>query len=92
LEVGTFKALSEIHYFLFRNIYEFAGKIRDVNIAKGDFKFAPRIYLEQSLDYIDKLPQENFDEIISSISTNCTFFMSFANFLHSFEKDIFENK
>ncbi|MGO2657634.1 MAG: protein adenylyltransferase Fic [Lactococcus lactis] len=64
IEIGTFKGLSEIHQFLFQDIYEFAGKIRDVNIAKGDFQFAPRIFLEQSLAYIDKLPQETFDEII----------------------------
>lgn len=64
IEVGTFKGLSEIHAYLFGEIYEFAGKIRDVNIAKGDFRFAPRIFLEQSLAYIDELPQNTFDEII----------------------------
>jgi len=64
LEVGTFKGLAEIHQILFEDIYEFAGKIRDMNIAKDGFSFAPRIYLEQSLDYIDKLPQTNFEEII----------------------------
>ncbi|MGG4264846.1 protein adenylyltransferase Fic [Peribacillus simplex] len=64
IEVGTFKGLSEIHAYLFGEIYDFAGEIRDVNIAKGDFQFAPRIYLEQSLIYIDKLPQDTFDEII----------------------------
>ncbi|GAB2026135.1 protein adenylyltransferase Fic [Lactovum odontotermitis] len=63
-EIGTFKGLSDIHRYLFDEIYDFAGKIRDVNIAKGDFQFAPRIYLEQSLAYIDKEPQETFDEII----------------------------
>ena len=64
IEVGTFKGLAEIHSYIFDDIYFFAGKIRDVNIAKGDFQFAPRIYLEQSLAYIDKLPQDTFDEII----------------------------
>lgn len=68
LEIGTFKGLSDIHYFLFQDIYEFAGKIRNVNIAKGDFQFAPRIFLEQSLNYIDRLPQDTFDEIIDKYS------------------------
>lgn len=64
LEVGTFAGLSAIHKALFEEIYDFAGKIRDVNIAKDDFQFAPRIFLEQSLVYIDKLPHETFDEIV----------------------------
>jgi len=64
LEVGTFKGLARIHHILFQDIYGFAGKVRDVNIAKDGFSFAPRIFLEQSLNYIDKLPQTNFDEII----------------------------
>lgn len=64
IEIGTFKGLSDIHYFLFQDIYDFSGKIREVNIAKADFQFAPRIFLEQSLAYIDKLPQDTFDEII----------------------------
>lgn len=68
LEIGTFKGLSDIHYFLFQDIYEFAGKIRNVNIAKGDFQFVPRIFLEQSLNYIDRLPQDTFDEIIDKYS------------------------
>jgi len=68
LEIGTFKGLSDIHYALFQDIYEFAGKIRDVNIAKGNFQFAPRMFLAQSLDYIDQLPQETFDEIIDKYS------------------------
>ncbi len=63
-EVGTFKELAFIHFYLFGDIYEFAGKIRDVNIAKGNFRFAPLMYLEQSLEHIDKMPQSNFDEII----------------------------
>ncbi|NYS49451.1 Fic family protein [Streptococcus danieliae] len=64
LEVGTFKSLAQIHELLFEEIYDFAGKIRDVNIAKDDFQFTPRIFLEQSLLYIDKLPHQTFDEII----------------------------
>lgn len=64
IEIGTFKGLAEIHTYLFSDIYEFAGNIRDVNIAKGSFRFAPLMYLSQSLDYIDKMPQNNFDKII----------------------------
>lgn len=64
VEVGTFKGLAFIHKYLFESIYEFAGKIRNVNIAKGNFRFAPIMYLEQSINYIDKMPQENFEEII----------------------------
>lgn len=64
LEIGTFKGLAFIHAYLFGDIYHFAGKIRNVNIAKGNFRFAPVMYLEQSLEYIDKMPQSNFDEII----------------------------
>lgn len=64
LEIGTFKGLAQIHEILFEEIYDFAGKIRDVNIAKDNFQFAPRIFLEQSLLYIDKLPHQTFDEII----------------------------
>ncbi|MBW9325010.1 cell filamentation protein Fic [Enterococcus casseliflavus] len=64
IEVGTFKGLSEIHEFLFSEIYDFAGKIRTINIAKGNFRFAPVMYLEHSLKYIDRMPQTSFDEII----------------------------
>ncbi|HDR7922690.1 TPA: Fic family protein [Bacillus paranthracis] len=64
IEVGTFKGLAEIHKQLFSEIYSFAGKMRDVNIAKGNFQFAPRIFLEQSLKYIDELPHKTFDEIL----------------------------
>jgi len=64
LEVGTWKSLSYIHRVLFEDIYFFAGNLRDVNIAKDGYSFAPRIFLEQSLKYIDNLPQETFDEII----------------------------
>lgn len=64
VDVGTFKGLSFIHAYLFNDIYEFAGKIRDVNIAKGNFRFAPLMYLEVSLKNIDKMSQKSFDEII----------------------------
>ncbi len=64
IEVGTFKGLSEIHDFIFSEIYDFAGKIRTVNIAKGNFRFAPVMYLEHSLKHIDQMPQTSFDEII----------------------------
>ncbi|MDD3362943.1 MAG: Fic family protein [Hespellia sp.] len=64
LHAGTFQALSEIHRYLFEDIYEFAGQIRDVNIAKGNFRFAPLMYLEVSLDHIEKMPQSTVDEII----------------------------
>lgn len=64
MEVGTFTGLSDIHFYLFSELYEFAGKIRDVNIAKDNFQFAPRIFLEQSLAYIDQLPHNTFDEIV----------------------------
>ena len=64
IEVGTFKGLAEIHKFLFSDIYEFAGKVRDVNLAKGNFRFAPSIYLEEALKKIDSMPQDNYDNII----------------------------
>ena len=61
---GTFEGLAFIHIYLFGEIYHFAGKIRDVNIAKGNFRFAPVMYLEASLNHIDSMPQSNVDEII----------------------------
>lgn len=64
VEVGTFIGLSDIHAYLFSDIYDFAGKIREVNIAKGNFRFAPLMYLQQSLGSIDVMPQSNFDQII----------------------------
>jgi len=63
-QVGTFTGLSQIHYYLFQDIYEFAGKLREVNIAKNDFRFAPLMFLEPALTHIDQMPQSNFDEII----------------------------
>ncbi len=64
LTAGSFQALSDIHCYLFGEIYEFAGKIRTVNISKGSFRFAPVSYLEVSLKNIEKMPQSTFDEII----------------------------
>lgn len=64
LEAGKIASLQIIHKVLFEEIYEFAGTIRDVNIAKGNFRFAPVMYLEAALDNIDKMPQSTFDEII----------------------------
>lgn len=63
-EAGTFKSLQEIHRYLFQDIYDFAGSIRTVNISKGNFRFAPLMYLDMSLKNIDNMPQSNFDEII----------------------------
>lgn len=64
LKPGTFDALSKIHAFLFSDIYEFAGKMRTVNIAKGNFRFAPLMYLNAAIENIQKMPQSTFDEII----------------------------
>ena len=64
LESGKFSTLQTIHQYLFEDIYEFAGKLRAVNIAKGNFRFAPVMYLEVALKNIDDMPQSNFDEII----------------------------
>ena len=64
LEAGKFSALRAIHKYLFEDIYEFAGEIRTVNLAKGNFRFAPVMYLEAALENIDKMPQNTFDEII----------------------------
>ena len=64
IKVGTFAGLKQIHKYLFGDIYDFAGKMRDVNISKGNFRFAPVMYLAQSLKQIDKMPQSTFDEIV----------------------------
>ena len=64
LEAGTFKTLTTIHKCLYEDIYEFAGKVRDVNIAKSTFRFAPVMYLESALQNVEKMPQSTFDEII----------------------------
>lgn len=64
LEIGTFNGLAQIHAYLFADIYDFAGKLRNVNMAKGNFRFAPLMYLEQSLIHISNMPQGNFNQII----------------------------
>ena len=64
LDAGKFSALKAIHQYLFEEIYDFAGELRNVNIAKGNFRFAPLMYLEGALENIDKMPQSTFDEII----------------------------
>ena len=64
LEAGKFNSLSAIHKYLFNDIYPFAGEIRDVNLAKGNFRFAPVMYLKPALEHIDNMPQSTFEEII----------------------------
>lgn len=64
LPVGKFVTLQAIHKCLFEDIYDFAGEIRTVNMAKGNFRFAPLMYLQAALENIDKMPQSNFDEIV----------------------------
>ncbi len=63
-EIGKFSGLAKIHKFLFDELYDFAGKVRTVNIAKGNFRFAPVMYLDAALKHIDDMPQSTFDEII----------------------------
>ena len=64
LEAGTFEALKQIHKYLFEEIYEFAGDLRKVNIAKGNFRFTPIAYLEEAIKNIEKMPQSTYEEII----------------------------
>ena len=64
LPAGKFVTLQAIHKYLFEDIYDFAGEIRTVNMAKGNFRFVPLMYLQAALDNIDKMPQSNFDEIV----------------------------
>ncbi len=64
LPAGKFSTLQAIHKYLFEDIYDFAGKIRTVNMAKGNFRFAPLMYLQAALENIDKMPQSSFDEIV----------------------------
>ena len=64
LQSGKFSTLQVIHMYLFEDIYDFAGELRTVNIAKGNFRFAPVMYLKTALENIDKMPQSTFDEII----------------------------
>ena len=64
MQLGTFASLKAIHKYLFDDIYDFAGELRTVNLAKGNFRFAPLMYLEAALANIEKMPQDTFDEII----------------------------
>jgi cell filamentation protein len=64
IKCGEFSTLQTNHKYLFEDIYDFAGKLRNVNIAKGNFRFAPITYIEETLKNIDKMPQSTFDEII----------------------------
>ena len=64
LEAGKFSSLSKIHKHLFNDIYHFVGEIRDVNLAKGNFRFAPVMYLKPALEHIDNMPQSTFEEIV----------------------------
>ncbi|MBQ5607487.1 MAG: Fic family protein, partial [Oscillospiraceae bacterium] len=64
LEAGAFSALAFIHKFLFEDLYDFAGVARDVNIAKGGFRFAPVMYLNSALEHVSNMPQSTFEEII----------------------------
>lgn len=63
-EVGTYSGLAKIHGYLFQDVYDFAGTMRKVNIAKGNFRFAPLLYLSEALQQIDKMPQDSYDHII----------------------------
>ena len=63
-EPGTVKALQEIHKYLFKDVFDFAGQIRNVNLSKGNFRFAPVLFLNDNLKIIENMPQENFDQII----------------------------
>ena len=65
LEIGTYKGLADIHNYLFPDIYDFAGKTRTVNISNGNFRFAPVMYLEVSLNHIDSMPQATIEEIVA---------------------------
>ena len=64
LDAGSFSSLTFIHKYLFEDIYEFAGKVRDVNIAKGGFRFAPVLYIDSALENVSNMPQSTFDEIV----------------------------
>lgn len=64
LKAGSFEALAAIHRYLFEDIYYFAGKIRDVNLAKGNFRFAPLMYINEAIKNVEKMPQNTFEEII----------------------------
>lgn len=64
IEVGTFKGLRQIHRYIFQDIFDFAGEIRDVNLSKGNFRFTPLLFLKTNLEIVQKMPENDFDEII----------------------------
>ena len=64
IEVWSFKGLQDIHFYLFDWLYDFAGEVRKLNISKGNFRFANSLYLKEALEKIEKMPENNFDEII----------------------------
>lgn len=64
IEPGTLKGLQDIHKYLFQDVFDFAGEIRNVNISKGNFRFAPILFLNDNLKIIEKMPQNTFDEIV----------------------------
>lgn len=64
LKAGTLESLVKIHEYLFEDIYDFAGKVREINISKGNFRFAPVMYLQAALENIEKMPQSTFNEIV----------------------------
>ena len=64
-EVGTFKGLAQIHKFIFKDVFDFAGEIRNVNLAKGNFRFAPLLFLKENLKTIEKMPEDDFNKIIN---------------------------
>lgn len=65
IEIGTTKGLKEIHHYLFNELYDFAGKVRTLNISKGGFRFANALYLNEILVKIEQMPEDNFEEIIA---------------------------
>lgn len=78
IEIGTLKGLQDIHYYLFKNVFDFAGELRKVNIAKGNFRFCPIMFLVQNSKIIDNMPMNTFDEIIDKYTE--------MNILHPFRE------
>ena len=78
IEIGTLKGLQDIHYYLFQNVFDFAGELRKVNISKGNFRFCPIMFLVQNSKIIDNMPMNTFDEIIDKYTE--------MNILHPFRE------
>ena len=68
LEVGTFKGLRQIHKYIFRDVFPFAGEIRNVNLIKGNFRFTPLLFLKTNLEIVQKMPENTFDEIVQKFN------------------------